>query len=220
VPLCSHCQQQEQIDWQAVFIRDNYLMIGYFAWIGFQQMGVGALWCDIQVPPAETNLRFHSWDFTSKFLSGQCLADYLQTLKVPSTTSLLAASEKYNPQREIMLIIQASESVEIVLIKSRIASPLVAYQSVLDRWDEFMTDCLPLIISNDQPISLPDAFHEEFNDCIKDFQLVRAKPNPQYIQFLKEWLDILVWLMSSLRYYFLKPYVNIIERILTNERYS
>jgi hypothetical protein len=138
VPLCSHYQQQKQIDWQSVFIRDNFLVIGYFAWAGFQQMGTGALRCNIQLPPTEADLRFHSWDFTSKFLSGQCLADYLQTSKIPSTTSLIVASKEYNPQQEIMLIIQAGESIEIVLIKSQITSPPSAHQLVLDRWDEFM----------------------------------------------------------------------------------
>jgi hypothetical protein len=216
VPLCSHCQQQEQIDWQSVFIRDNSLVIGYFAWVGFQQMGVGALWCDIQLPPTETDLRFHNWDFTSRFLSGQCLADYLQILKISFTTSLIAASKEYNPQREIMLIIQASESIEIVLIRSRTASPPVAYHLVLDRWDEFMTDGLPFIMSNVQPIFSSDAPCDEFSNFVQGSQLISSIIKPQHTQSLKDWLDIFIWLMPC----FLKSYINIIQRILANEKCS
>jgi hypothetical protein len=219
VPLHVHCQQQEQLDWQSVFIRDNFLVIGYFAWVGFQQMGSGALLCDIQLPPAEAELRFHSWDFTSRFLSHQCLTNYLQTLKIP-TTSLITASEEYNPQREIMLIIQAGESIEIVLLKSRVASPPAAYQLVIDRWSEFMTDSLPLMISNHLQVSLPEVPGEEFSKCVEDSQLISQKNKYQYIQPLKNWLDILVWLILSLIFYCLKPYLNITGRILANGKHS
>jgi hypothetical protein len=213
VPLRSHCQQQEQIDWQSVFIRDNFLVIGYFAWVGFQQMGAGALWCDIQLPPPKTDLRFHSWDFTSRFLSGQYLANYLQASRIPSATSLIAASEEYDPQKEIMQIIQAGESIEIVLIKSRIASPPLAYQLVLDQWSEFMTDSSPFIISSIQSISLLDASCGESSKHVQGSQLISRMTKPQP---LKDWLDIFVWLISC----FLKPYINTVQRILTNEKRS
>jgi hypothetical protein len=141
VPLCSHCQQPDQIDWQSAFIRDNFLVIGYSAWVGFNQVGSGALLCDIQLPPTNAKLLLHNWDFTSTFLSGQHLADYLQMLKIPSEL-LIAASKEYNPHQEIMLIIQAGESVEIFLLKSRFTPPPTAYQLVFDRWDEFTVDKL------------------------------------------------------------------------------
>lgn len=195
MPLCSHYRQQGQIDWQSAFIKDNSLMIGYLAWVGFQQMGAGALRCNVQLPPIEAELWFHNWKFTADFLTKQRLADYLQTLNISSITSLTTASEEYKPQQEIMLIIQAGDLVEIVVLKSRVTSPPAAYQLVLDRWDEFVTnDDLPFITSSSLQISLPDASLEVFTEWAEDSQIVR-ETNLQCPSPLKEWLNILAWLM-------------------------
>jgi hypothetical protein len=195
VSLCSHYQGKDQIDRQVAFIRDNFLVIGYSAWVGFKQMGAGAILCDIQIPPIGTELRLQPWNFTSTFLSSQYLVDYLRPLKIPFAASLIRRSAEYNPRQEIVLIIQFGASVEIVLLTNLPTSPPASYQLVLDRWDEFMVDDLPFIISDCWQIPSLNIDPEGNIPCTNiALPTTKGEINSDRFQPLKDWLEILKWL--------------------------
>jgi hypothetical protein len=128
--------------WQTIFIRDNFPVIGYYAWKGYKQTGWGILICNLEPWPVNTDLRLHSWNFIAQFVSGQYIADYLRELAISpiEVAALLPMIEQYNPQKEIMLLMRSGKSVEVCWLKNLASSPLECYGQVLDRWDEFMFD--------------------------------------------------------------------------------
>jgi hypothetical protein len=128
--------------WQTLFIRENFPIIGYFAHKGFQKSGWGLLLCYLEPLPVNTDIRFHSWNFTTQFVSGQYITDILSELDISpiDVAGLVPAIEKYNPQQEIMLLIRCGKSVEVCWLKNLASTPVECYEQVLDRWDEFMLD--------------------------------------------------------------------------------
>jgi hypothetical protein len=123
-------------------VRDNFSVIGYFAWRGFKQGGWGILVCNVDPIPPATDLRFHTWNFSPQFVSGQYIADCLLEFAVSpvEVTNLVMEIQQYNPDREVMLLIRCGNSVEICWLKNLASTPLECYEQVLDRWDEFMLD--------------------------------------------------------------------------------
>lgn len=123
-------------------MRDNFPVIGYFAWKGFKQTGEGILVCNIDPLPSNVDLRLQTWNFNPQFVSSQYIADCLLECAVPSVevTTLVAAIQQYNPYQEVMLLIRCGNSVEIYWLKNLASTPLECYEQVLDRWDEFMLD--------------------------------------------------------------------------------
>ncbi len=89
-----------------------------------------------------TDIRFHSWNFTTQFVSGQYIADILSELDISpiDVAGLVPAIEQYDPQQEIMLLISCGKSVEVCWLKNLASTPVECYEQVLDRWDEFMLD--------------------------------------------------------------------------------
>jgi hypothetical protein len=133
--------------WQTAFIRENLPVIGYFAWQGFQQTGWGLLCCYVEPLPVNTDLRLHSWNFTTRFVSGQYIATFLQELEIPlvDVVALVPEIEQYNPQHEIMLLLNSGQSVNlqsvnVCWLKNLVSTPIDCYGQVLDRWEEFMLD--------------------------------------------------------------------------------
>jgi hypothetical protein len=51
---------------------------------------------------------------------------------------LVATIARYHPQREMMLLIQSGESVEVLWLQNLAITPPECYRQVFDRWDEFM----------------------------------------------------------------------------------
>ncbi len=148
-------QVESSINWQTAFIRDNLPVIGYCAWAGFENMGWGLLFCQVEKPAAAAELRFHSWNFTNQFLPGQQLADSLRLLEISPAEipGLVKAIEQYNPHLDIMLLIRAGRSVEVLWLKDLATTPPVYYQQVCDRWDEFMPNALPPELSAQRRMS-------------------------------------------------------------------
>lgn len=135
---------KESLLWQTVFVRDNFLTIGYFAWRGFQQTDVGILVCNVDPPPLNADLRLHVWNFTPQFVSNQYIADCLLGCAIPpvEVTALVTTIHQYNPYQEIMLLIRHGKSAEVCWLKNLASTPLQCHEQVLDRWDEFMLDTL------------------------------------------------------------------------------
>jgi hypothetical protein len=128
--------------WQTAFVRDNFPVIGYFAWKGFKQNGWGILVCNVEPLPSNADLRFQTWNFTPQFVSNQYIADCLLGFAISpvEVTTLVNAIQQYNPYQEIMLLIRCGKSVEVCWLKNLASTPLECYEQVLDRWDEFMLD--------------------------------------------------------------------------------
>jgi hypothetical protein len=137
-------QLRNNTPWQTAFIRDNFPVLGYFAWQGFQRIGVGLLFCDVEIPPIEAELRLHPWKSRTQFVAGRYLATCLGKLEIPplEVTSLVKAIEQYSPQGEIMLMIHSHKSVEIAWLRNLAIDPPDCYRQVCDRWDEFMPEAL------------------------------------------------------------------------------
>ncbi len=127
-------------NWPAVFIRDNIPVLGYFAWSGFENRGWGVLWCQVERPAPETELRLHAWQFTTQFVSGQLLSGCFQSLGISAVENaqLVENIARYHPQQEIMLLLQSGDAVEVLWLKNLAMTPPECYQQVCDRWDEFM----------------------------------------------------------------------------------
>lgn len=97
--------------WQTAFIRDNLPVIGYLAWQGFKKNGWGLLCCYVEPLPVNTDLRLHSWNFNTQFVSGQYIGNFLRELEIPivDVAALVPEIEQYNPQHEIMLLLNSGQ---------------------------------------------------------------------------------------------------------------
>lgn len=134
------------MDWQTAFIHNNFPVIGYYAWMGFNQVGWGLLVCHVEPPPTGAELNLHSWIFQAQFIPGQHLDIGLQALAIypEETYNLVEAIAQYDPYREIMLLLHSDQSVEVNWLKNLAVSPLDCYWQVYDRWDEFIPNDLQL----------------------------------------------------------------------------
>jgi hypothetical protein len=132
-------------NWRSIFVQDNFLVLGYFAWAGFRLAAGGLLVCDVEPPPVGTAIEFHTWNFTTKFVPIIFLGDYLLELEIPATEipDLVQSIASINFDREIALLIRADTLVEMFLLKDLAIYPPTSYLQVRDRWDEFMSNHLP-----------------------------------------------------------------------------
>jgi hypothetical protein len=137
---CDQPQVKNFRNWPAAFIRDNFPVLGYFAWSGFEHHGWGVLWCQIERPETDQELRCHSWQFTTQFVPGQSLPGCFQSLAISAmeNSQLVETIARYHPQQEMILLIQSGESVEVLWLQNLAITPPECYQQVCDRWDEFM----------------------------------------------------------------------------------
>jgi hypothetical protein len=129
-------------NWQPAFVHYNFPVIGYCAWKGFKRTGWGLLLCHVEPPPANSELRLYSWNFTTQYVSGQYVADCLLELEISpvNAAALVQEIEQYNPQKEIMLVTHSGKSVEVLWLKNLASTPSECYYQVSDRWEEFMPD--------------------------------------------------------------------------------
>lgn len=132
--------QKNSSNWQTAFIRDNLPVLGYFAWSGFQHQGWGLLICQVEPPAPHTDLRFHSWRFSTQFAPGLLLSSCLSAWKIPvlEIPKLVETIAQYHPSQEIMLLMQCGEAVEVLWLRNLTVTPPSCYQQVCDRWDEFI----------------------------------------------------------------------------------
>ncbi|MBW4553989.1 MAG: hypothetical protein KME35_23225 [Aphanocapsa sp. GSE-SYN-MK-11-07L] len=111
--------------WQKAFIRDNFPVIGYYAWVGFQRMGWGLVVCHVEPPPRGSVIRLHVWKFRIEFVPGQLLTAYLQEMEIltEAIPQLVTAIARYRPDREIMLLIHSGGTIEVNWLKNQGITP-------------------------------------------------------------------------------------------------
>jgi hypothetical protein len=124
--------------WQNTFIRSNAEVLGYYAWSGFDSFGCGLVVCRVE-PPTLPITPIYSWRFKVQFIPQyaiqSCLAEFgIEESAVPL---LAQAIERYDPYRDMMLLIQAGQQVEVNWIRNFNLSPPECYRQVCDRWEEF-----------------------------------------------------------------------------------
>jgi hypothetical protein len=130
--------QKNCTHWQSQFIHHNSLMLGYLAWHGYLQHRQGLLVCDV------TDLSGIDWNvdsvaFAQCFVAQPQVTGYLQNLKLEQSVIevVSGAIAAYNPTTAIVLLIHASQAVEIDLLQNLAISPPQCYQQVKRRWAEF-----------------------------------------------------------------------------------
>lgn len=130
--------------WQNAFIHDNFPVLGYYAWEGFERFGWGLVACHVEPPPGGSQPSFYRWNFTTQFVPEPLLAAYLQDAEVApdEIPALITAIAQYNPHQEIMLLIRFGKTIEVNWLRNRTMSPPECYWQVRDRWEEFMPDTL------------------------------------------------------------------------------
>jgi hypothetical protein len=124
--------------WQNAFIRSNAAVIGYYAWSGFEAMGAGLVVCQVEAPPLPIP-RLHVWKFKTQFIPQYAVESGLREFGVDSVTipGLVQAIGRYDPKRDVMLLIQAGLQVEVDWFRNSHLSPPECYLQVRDRWEEF-----------------------------------------------------------------------------------
>jgi len=128
----------------AQFIQDNFLLIGYYAFRGFSTIGRGFIVCTVELPVSNLDMRFHSWQFDTEFIVAESAASYLLRMGInpPQISSLVQAIASYDPHREIILLMNIDQQIEIFSLQNLKVSPSECYKQVSDRWDEFAPDIL------------------------------------------------------------------------------
>ncbi|WP_144416073.1 hypothetical protein [Calothrix sp. 336/3] len=114
----------------------NIVLIGYTAWKGFLKLGRGAVFCCIQ----EDNLPGKLDEILNlKFFTKSQLEIYLHELILApkSIPSILQAVDSYNPQTDLILLLQFDSKFEVNILQNLSISPPVCYQQVSQRWEEF-----------------------------------------------------------------------------------
>lgn len=148
----SDCRQENEC-WQNAFIRTNAAVIGYYAWSGFESMGTGLVICQVD-PPLVPITDLHLWKFKTQFIPQYAVESGLLEFGVDIGTipSLVQSIERYDPYRDVMLLICAGQQVEVNWFRNSNLSPLECYLQVRDRWEEFS----PCSLLSGSPNSLND----------------------------------------------------------------
>jgi hypothetical protein len=139
--------------WQNAFIRHNAAVIGYYAWSGFESMGAGLVVCQVEMPPLPLP-RLYAWKFKTQFIPLYAVESGLREFGVDSVTmpTLVQAIGRYDPYRDVMLLINAGLQVEVDCFRNSDLSPFDCYLQVRDRWEEFF----PCSLLSESPNSLND----------------------------------------------------------------
>ena len=125
----------------------NFIIIGYTAWKGFLKSGHGAVICHINtvksfqpfvsdlpreryLPNEILNLYFVSQARLEAYLSELILAP-------EAMPPIFRALDNYNPQKDIILVIQCGSRFEVNVLQNTAITPPECYQQVCQRWEEF-----------------------------------------------------------------------------------
>ncbi len=124
--------------WQNAFIRSNAAVIGYYAWSGFESVGTGLVVCQVESPPIPVTC-LYPWKFKTQFIPQYAVESGLLEFGVDTGTvpSLVQSIERYDPYRDVMLLICAGRQVEVNWFRNSNLSPRECYLQVRDRWEEF-----------------------------------------------------------------------------------
>ncbi|MEO0835938.1 MAG: hypothetical protein AAFY16_08125 [Cyanobacteria bacterium J06642_3] len=134
---------QSSSSWQPLFIRENLLPLGHTAWQGFLTQGRGMLVCGLAIRDVfSVNWRFDLVEYTSQFLPESKVAAYLQlfSLEDKAIATLIDRVQNYNPETELLLLINQNGRIEINLLQNMAISPTECYQQVQQRQSEFQLD--------------------------------------------------------------------------------
>lgn len=126
--------------WQYSFIHTNLLTIGYTGWKGFQSFGRGVVACDVDTKVLDSRItNLESVPFTIQFVPSNLMGFYLQSLSLDSSaiSSIQSAVATYNPDRDILLVLEADRQIEVDLLQKMAIAPAECYQQVCRRWEEF-----------------------------------------------------------------------------------
>jgi hypothetical protein len=139
--------------WQNSFIRSNAAVLGYHAWSGFESLGTGLVVCQVE-PPTVPVTCLYLWKFKTQFIPQYAVESGLRQFGVDSGTvpSLVQCIERYDPYRDVMLLIHAGSQVEVNWFRNSNLSPFECYLQVRDRWEEFF----PCSLLSESPNSLND----------------------------------------------------------------
>ncbi|MGK7952489.1 MAG: hypothetical protein AB4368_27810 [Xenococcaceae cyanobacterium] len=130
-------------NWQPLFIRENLLPLGHTAWQGFLTQGRGMVVCSLAIRDVfSVNWRFDLVEYTSQFLPESKVAAYLQLLNLESRAMavLIDRVQNYNPETELLLLINENGRIEINLLQNMAVFPPECYRQVQQRQSEFQLD--------------------------------------------------------------------------------
>jgi hypothetical protein len=126
--------------WQHLFIHQNILSIGHTAWQGFLNSGKGIVVCTINTPiDSSINWCLDRVQYDLEFISQLDAKAYLQQFKLEEITvsNLLQIVATYEPERAIVFLSIANSQIDINLLQNLAISPLLCYEQVCKRWEEF-----------------------------------------------------------------------------------
>ncbi|MEG5056632.1 hypothetical protein QUB60_01930 [Microcoleus sp. A2-C5] len=132
--------------WQQGFIHTNLLVIGYTGWKGFESFGRGVVVCDVDTQVlGSTMTNLELIPFQIQFIPLNLMGFYLRSLSVDSSTipSVIAATAKYNPEQDILLLLKFGCQTEVNLLSKLAISPADCYEQVCRRWEEFQPSLTP-----------------------------------------------------------------------------
>lgn len=126
--------------WQNLFIHQNILSIGDTAWKGFLNLGRGIVVCKINTPiDCSINWSIDNVRYDLEFISQLEANAYLQKLELEETTvsHLLQIVATYEPNQAIVFLSIGNGQIDINLLQNLAISPVVCYEQVCKRWEEF-----------------------------------------------------------------------------------
>jgi len=130
-------------DWLQALIETNLLIIGFNAWKSYLKSGRGAIVCSTNFPLVDS----FGENFKVHFVSRPRLAAFLNAwLAAPDTVILnnhfmnghiLEAVDKYNPEKDVVLLWELGEQASFVYLKNLPITPRQCYEQVCQAWSEF-----------------------------------------------------------------------------------
>lgn len=135
-----HVWQSNFCYWQASFIRQHILEIGYTAWNGFLTSGRGMVGCDVNLSANRSvNWRWETVPHHLRFLGEVQSIAYLQQLEldVGTIARLHQTIATYNPSQAVIILLTDIGQIDINLLQHLAIAPADCYTQVQQRWDEF-----------------------------------------------------------------------------------
>jgi hypothetical protein len=130
-------------NWQPLFIRENLLPLGYTAWQGFLTQGRGIVVCNLAIEDIlSVNWSLDLIEYKAYFLAESKVAAYLQlfNLEAKAIAVLIDRVQNYNPETELLLLINENGRIEINLLQNMAVSPPECYRRLQQRQSEFQLD--------------------------------------------------------------------------------
>lgn len=122
--------------WQAPFIHQNLLAIGYAAWNGFLNVGRGIVVCHVDVcANAPVNWSVDPVRYDLQFIAQMQVAADLERLELESDaiSKLLQIVATYNPSQAIVILLTGNGQIEINLLQNLAIAPAECYEQVRQR---------------------------------------------------------------------------------------